>query len=175
MAKSRKKPGCLCPIITIAMAHPVARSDHHSPLRTHKKNLADRVRLSHCIPTPFQSRQIGRGAHRRNPPVLSFHSTSFEVSCGPDHSAKRRPPASPARRCRHRATSYDEVQDSGDTRHPKTTHIYSMPTRSSVATHSPATAWRAFHRCRRSRWMALRCASGLISLNVALCSQVHGA
>ena len=26
MAKSRKKPGCLRPIITIAMAHPVARS-----------------------------------------------------------------------------------------------------------------------------------------------------
>ena len=92
MAKSRKKPGCLCPIITIAMAHPVARSDHHSPLRTHKKNLADRVRLSHCIPTPFQSRQIGRGAHRRNPPVLSFHSTSFEVSCGPDAFRQAPPP-----------------------------------------------------------------------------------
>ena len=173
MAKSRKKPGCLCPIITIAMAHPVARSGTttEDPKRTSQ--------IGFVSPTafpPLSSPDKSGGA--RTAEILQcslFIQPHSRSHVGLTIPPKRRPPASPARRCRHRATSYDEVQDSGDTRHPKTTHIYSMPTRSSVATHSPATAWRAFHRCRRSRWMALRCASGLISLNVALCSQVHGA
>ena len=30
---------------------------------------APRTARSHCIPTPFQSGQIGRGAHRANPPT----------------------------------------------------------------------------------------------------------